>query len=133
MMTVYAEFPELTGKLLGILKNVADLDYVDAAVEIDGYIEQIVRLHVLEKKYGIVDGIVRSLFMDYVRDNPLFSTSTTDKYWLLHLLEDTLKVDHGIWWAVHRDMTFLPQSDFLLWHVGDGIWKMLTTGVSYCA
>lgn len=133
MMTVYVEFPQLTRKLLTILKHVADIDYQDAAVEIDGYIEQIVRLHVLARKYGVADVFIREFFTNYIQDNPLFSTPTSEKFWLRHQLENTLEISHGIWRAVERDLTFLPQSDFLLWHVGEGVWKMLTTGVSYHA
>ncbi|MCT7476134.1 hypothetical protein N5V81_14210 [Escherichia coli] len=51
MMTVYTEFVRLTCRLTALVKENLGIDYQDAAVELDDYIEQIVRLHVLRKKW----------------------------------------------------------------------------------
>ncbi|ENZ4827474.1 hypothetical protein ACGLDM_004559, partial [Salmonella enterica subsp. enterica serovar Braenderup] len=73
MMTVYTEFVRLTCRLTTLVKENLGIDYQDAAVELDDYIEQIVRLHVLRKKYGVIDSMIRQFFMEYVHDNPIIT------------------------------------------------------------
>lgn len=131
MMTVYTEFVRLTCRLTALVKENLGIDYQDAAVELDDYIEQIVRLHVLRKKYGVIDSMIRQFFMEYVHDNPIITPTASAKYWALCRFELLIRDTDCIWQAIDEDMTYLPQSDFLLWHVGDGVWKMLTTGVTY--
>lgn len=133
MMTVYLEFPNLYGALMQKVKAVAYVEYVDVAQMVDEYVEVIVRFDVLRRKHGVEITLLNSMLKEVFEDKPLFSIEQGDKFWQWNQVFTELTTGTDLWYALDEDLKLLPQSDFLLWHVGGGIWKMLTTGVTYNA
>ncbi|ORS91680.1 hypothetical protein, partial [Escherichia coli] len=58
-MTIFIEFPWTTAEILKVIKRTAYLQYLDVSDTVDYYVEQLVRLEVLRRKYCIDEATVR--------------------------------------------------------------------------
>ena len=52
-MTIFIEFPWTTAEILKVVKRTAFLQYLDVADTVDYYVEQLVRLEVMRRKFQI--------------------------------------------------------------------------------
>ena len=79
-MTIFIEFPWTTAEILKVVKRAAYLQYLDVSDTVDYYVEQLVRLEVLRRKYCIDELTVRELFADIIRRYPIVESESPNSY-----------------------------------------------------
>lgn len=132
-MTIFIEFPWTTAEILKVVKRTAFLQYLDVADTVDYYVEQLVRLEVMRRRFQIDKRTVQELFLDIMKRYPIVELEKPNSYCLNHVIETELLASKSLWARLEEEVPFLPKSDFLLFHVGGGVWRMYTTGVIYGA
>lgn len=130
MMTIYLEFPHTYAEMLEIVKKFAYKSYLDVSDTVDYYLEQLIRLEVMRRKFDVAYPILRDVFGEIVRKHPILNSE--EHYFNSRAIEIYLQNSTRLWDLVELELTTLPSSDFLLCHVDFGIWKMYTTGVTPC-
>ncbi|ELW5301153.1 hypothetical protein SH780_000149 [Shigella flexneri] len=133
-MTIFIEFPWTTAEILKVIKRAAYLQYLDVSDTVDYYVEQLVRLEVLRRKYCIDELTVRELFADIIRRYPIVESESPNSYCINHVIEVELLNSVSLWARLEEEVVVLPNEGFLLFHTGSGVWRMFTTGgVAYGA
>ncbi|AFQ96739.1 hypothetical protein G173_gp194 [Erwinia phage phiEaH2] len=84
-------------------------------------------MEVLRRKHNVAYPILRDIFGEIVRKHPLMDSD--EHYFNCRAIEIYLQNSTRLWDLVEEELTMLPSTDFLLWHVEFGIWKMYTAGV----
>ncbi|ANZ48042.1 hypothetical protein ASESINO_29 [Erwinia phage vB_EamM_Asesino] len=129
MMTIYLDFPHTYTEIMSIVKKFAYKGYLDVSDTVDYYLEQLIRLEVMRRRHDIAYPILRDIFGDMVRRHPILDPN--EEYFNSRAIETYLQHSTRLWELVEQELTMLPSSDFLLWHVEFGIWKMYTAGVTH--
>lgn len=126
MQTIYFELPDTYREMLKPLDHFGGLDYFQHHETIDRYIEHLVRMEVCRRQCHAEPYHVREWFKATIVEDPI-----SDDYFINQVIQTYIVQSTDMWRHIERELTFTPTSQFMMWHVDFGLWKMIASGVKF--
>lgn len=127
MITILLHTPELYKEIMAVIRRFTSVEYQDEAELIDYYAQQFILMEIRRRQFPISDNQARTWVHCQVREYPLVTDYPTNHMVLHHLVDEPL-----VWQAVEDEVTFSITGEPWMWHLGAGVWKILTLGYASC-
>ncbi|QXO09447.1 hypothetical protein pEaSNUABM11_00023 [Erwinia phage pEa_SNUABM_11] len=127
MITILLHTPELYKEIMAVVRQFTGYEYLDQSDLIDHYAEEFIRIELRRRLFKIDNANTRFWIYAQLWENPL----VTD-YFTTHTVNQSLTTSPELWAALETEVTFTLYDDPLMWHLGGGVWKILTAGYAPC-
>lgn len=126
MQTIYLELPGTYQEMLKPLDQFGGLDYYQHHETVDRYIEHLVRMEVYRRQCPTEIYHVKEWFKEIIAGDPI-----SDDYFINQVIQMYIVQSSDMWRSVERELTFTPISQFMMWPIDFGLWKMIAAGVKF--
>jgi hypothetical protein len=127
MMTILLHTPELYKEIMAVVRQFTRYEYQDQADLIDHYAEQFIRIELRRRRFDIDDLNAKTWLYTQLWEHPLVPDYLTS-----HTVNHHLSNSPDLWAALEEEVTFNLQNEPWMWHLGGGVWKILTSGYEPC-
>lgn len=125
MKSIFIEFPESYRELNGIIHKYTQHDYYSIPDTVDYYLELMVRMEINRRWYNADIVKLRA----WLRSE-LIRMPVSDDYFENNVVQKYIVHSTHLWRAVREELPITPTAGFMMWHHANGVWKIITAGVS---